>query len=109
MTITFKSLNTGTINAGAYAELTWTPDKDITIQAVLVNERSDKSLANVQAYIAIADVPYTKDFVPASAIGQDLEFCWKPNLAVPSGAKIYVKFTNSRTDTVSIDIVFMYT
>jgi hypothetical protein len=108
MAVTFKSINTGVINAGSYAELTWTPDKDITIKAVLVNERSDKSLANVQAYMTIADVPYTKDFVPASAIGQDLEYCWKPSLDVKSGAKIYVKFTNSRSDSVNIDIVFMY-
>jgi len=108
MTVIFKTINTGDITAGNFKEIDWTPDKDITIRAVLVVERSDKSLSNVQAYIAIADVPYTKDFVPASAIGQNLEYCWKPNLAVAKGAKIYAKFTNSRTDSVNIDVVFMY-
>jgi hypothetical protein len=108
MAITFKTLNTTSISAGAYKEVDWTPDKDIVIKAVLVNERDDKSLANVQAYLSISDVPFTKDFVPASAIGQDLEFCWKPNLAVAKGSKIYAKFTNSSSAAVNIDIVFMY-
>jgi hypothetical protein len=108
MAITFKTLNTGSISSGGYKELDWTPDKDIVIKAVLVVERDDKSLSNVQTYITIADVPYTKDFTPASAIGQDLEYCWKPNLAIAKGSKIYFKFTNSRTDSVNIDLVFMY-
>lgn len=104
----FKSLNTGTISSGSYAEISWTPDRDITIKKMLLIERSDKSLSNVQVYISIADVPYTKDFVPGSAIGCDLEYCWKPNLAVRKGAKIYVKITNSRSDSVNIDVVFEY-
>jgi len=108
MTETFKTLNTGTIAAGGYAELQWTPDRDIIIRKGLLVERADKSLSNVQAYISIADVPYTKDYVPAAAIGTNLEYCWKPNLPVPKGAKIYIKLTNSRTDTVNIDVVFVY-
>jgi len=108
MAETFKTLNTGDIPAGGYKEVEWTPDRDIIIRKGLLNERADKSLSNVQAYISIADVPYTKDFVPARAIGTDLEYCWKPNLPVPKGAKIYIKLTNSRTDAVNVDVVFVY-
>lgn len=108
MTTIFKTLNTGSIAAGSYAEQDWTPDKDVTIHKVLLVERSDISLSNVQVYITIADVPYTKDFVPGSAIGQDLEYCWKPELLVPKGAKIYFKFVNSGSQAVNIDLVFEY-
>ena len=104
----FKTLNTGSIASGAYKELDWTPDRDVIIRAVLLNERSDYSLSNVQVYISIADVPYTKDFVPGSAVGQDLEYCWKPNLPVPKGAKVYVKITNSCAETINVDVVFIY-
>lgn len=108
MVSTFKTLNTGSIASGSYKELEWTPDRDITISKVLIVERSDVSLSNAQVFISIADVPYTRDFVPGSAIGQDLEYCWKPNLAVPKGAKIYLKVTNNTGVTINCDVVFEY-
>jgi len=104
----FKTLNTGDIDAGSYAEVEWTPDRDITIRKMLLIERSDASLSNVQVFISIADVPYTKDFVPGKAIGTNLEYCWKPNLPVPKGAKIYVKVTNSTSAAKNVDVVFVY-
>jgi len=108
MTVTFKTINTGSITAGGYSEVDWTPDRDIVVRAVVFNERSDKSLSNVQAYIAFADIPYTKDFVPARLIGTDLQYCWKPDLTVTKGTRIYVKLTNSSSEAVNVDIVFLY-
>ncbi|WP_448578894.1 hypothetical protein [Thermosphaera sp.] len=108
MTITFKTLNTGSISPGGFQEVDWTPDKDVVIRAMLLNERSDKSLSNVQVFISIADVPYTKDFVPARIIGTDLEYCWKPDLRVTKGTRIYVKLENSRADAINVDVVFLY-
>jgi hypothetical protein len=108
MVLTFKSINTGSISAGGYAEVSWTPDTDIRIKAMVLNERSNAALNNVQVYITIADVPYTKDFVPASTIGTNLEYCWKPDLAVPKGARIYAKLVNSGSSAVNVDVVFLY-
>ena len=108
MPTTFKSLNTGSISAGSYAEKEWTPDRDIVIRKVMLNERGGASLNNVQVFIQIADVPYTKDYVPATAIGTNLEYCWKPNLPVAKGAKIYIKITNSTSSAINVDIVFEY-
>jgi len=104
----FKSLNTGSISDGNYVEKEWTPDKDITIKKMLLVERSDNSLSGAQVYISIADVPYTKDFVPGSVIGSNTEYCWKPNLKVPKGAKIYVKVSNNTGGAINVDIVFEY-
>ena len=108
MTTTWKAINTGSIAAGSYAEKAWTPDRDIVIKKILITERSDQSLSNVQAYISIATEPLTKDFVPASVIGQDPEYCYKPNLKVSQGAKIYVKITNSSSAAINCDIAFEY-
>ncbi len=104
----FKTLNTGDVSNGNDAEVTWTPDRDVTITKMMLIERSDISLSAAQVYISIADVPYTKDYVPGSAIGQDPEYCWKPNLPVPKGAKIYVKIVNSTGYTINVDVVFEY-
>ena len=108
MATVFKSLNTGSIADGSYAEVEWTPDTDITIRKMLLVERGGASLENVQVYISIADVPYTKDFVPGSVIGSNVEYCWKPDLAVPKGAKIYVKVSNNSGAAVNCDVVFEY-
>jgi len=108
LTTIFKSINTGSIADGSYAEKEWTPDRDIKILKMLLIERSDISLSGAQIYISIADVPYTKDFVPGSVIGQDTEYCWKPNLSVPKGAMIYIKITNNTGKPINVDIVFEY-
>ncbi len=108
MVSTFKSINTGSISNGSYDEEEWTPDRDIVIKKMLLIERSDQSLSGAQVYISIADVPYTKDFVPGSVIGQDTEYCWKPDLPVKKGAKIYVKVTNNTGAAINCDIVFEY-
>ena len=108
MATVFKSLNTGSIADGSYAEVEWTPDTNITIRKMLLVERGGASLENVQVYISIADVPYTKDFVPGSVIGSNVEYCWKPDLVVPKGAKIYVKVSNNSGAAVNCDVVFEY-
>jgi len=104
----FKTLNTGSISTGSYAEKEWTPDRDIIIKKVMLIERSDKSLSNAQVYISIAGRPYTLDYVPGSAIGKDPEYCWKPNLTVTKGSKIYVKITNNVGSDINVDIVFEF-
>jgi len=104
----FKTLEFGSIAASGSAEKEWTPDTNIVIKKVVANERSNAALNNVQAYIAIADVPYTKTMVPLSILGTNIEYCWKPNLSVSKGAKIYVKLTNSGTSAVTVDLIFEY-
>ena len=108
MTTVFKTINTGSIADGSYAEKEWTPDRDITIKKFMLNERSDISLANAQVYISIADVPYTKDYAPGSVFPPDPEHAWKPDLKVKKGAKIYVKITNNTGSAINVDIVFEY-
>ena len=68
-------------------------------------ERSGTSLNNVQVYISIADVPYTKDFVPAAVIGSNMEYCWKPELLVSKGAEVYFKITNNAGSAINVDVV----
>ena len=104
----FKTIALGSIAAGSSAEDTWTPERDITIKKILINERSGSAVNAVKIYLSFAGQTYTKSFVPASAIGTSIEYCWKPNLAVAKGTEIYVKAENAGSSAVNIDIVFEY-
>jgi len=104
----FKTLELGSIAAGGSAYEKWTPEKDITIKKMMINERTGAALNAVKIYIEIAGQTYTKPFVPASIIGSNPEYCWKPNLKVPKGAEIYVKAENAGSSAVNVDIVFEY-
>ena len=106
MSTYFKTLNTGSIASGSTATVNWTPDTNIKIKKMMIVERSDQSLSNVQAAISIANVPFTKDFVPASVIGQDPEFCYKPDVDVSQGASIAVTLANNSGAAVDCDVVF---
>ena len=104
----FKTLNTGSISAGSTVNKDWTPDTDIVIKKVMLIEKNDQSLSNVDVTITIADVPYTRDYVPGSAIGTDPEYCWKPDLEVSKGSKILFSVKNNTSSSVNIDIVIEY-
>ena len=108
MPTTFKTIELGSIAAGADKEDTWTPERDIMIKKVIINERGGGAVNAVKIYLSFAGQTYTKPFVPASAIGASIEYCWKPNLAVAKGTEIYVKAENAGSSAVNIDIVFEY-
>ena len=108
MPTTFKTIELGSIAAGSSAEDTWTPERDITIKKVIINERGGGTVNAVKIYLSFAGQTYTKPFVPASAIGTSIEYCWKPNLAVAKGTEIYIKAENAGSSDVNIDVVFEY-
>jgi len=105
MAIVFKTINTGDIAAGGSIEKEWTTDTDVVIRKMLLIERGEKALDNVQAYFKIGELVVSRDYVPASAIGVDLEYCYKPNLGVSKGTRIYLKLVNSRADSINVDWV----
>jgi len=108
MVSTFKTLELGTIAAGGSEEATWTPERDIVIKKVLINERTGAAVNALKTYISFAGQTYTKPFVPASAIGTDLQYCWTPNQPIAKGTEIYVKIENAGSSAVTVDVVFEY-
>jgi len=104
----FKTLAFGSIAATSYAEEEWTPETDIIIKKVIANEQSGAALNAAQLYLSIADVPYTKTYVPLSVIGNTPEYAWKPDLRVPKGARIYAKVYNAGSSAVNVELIFEY-
>jgi len=54
MVSTFKTIELGAIAAGAAAEDTWTPERDITIKKIMINERSGAAVNAVKIYLSLA-------------------------------------------------------
>jgi len=108
MATKFKVLIFGSIGAGNYGEDDWTPERDIIIKKVMANERTGAALNAAQLFLSIADVPYTKTYVPMSVIGNNPEYCWKPELKVPKGARIYAKVFNAGSSDVVPELILEY-
>ena len=108
MATKLKVLIFGSVGAGNYGEDDWTPERDIIIKKVMANERTGAALNAAQLYLSIANVPYTKTYVPMSVIGNNPEYCWKPELKVPKGARIYAKIYNAGSSDIVPELIFEY-
>jgi len=108
MTTKFKVLIFGSIGAGNYGEDDWTPETDVIIKKVMANEREGNPLNAAQLFLSIADVPYTKTYVPMSVIGNTPEYCWKPELRVSKGARIYAKVYNAGSSAITPELIIEY-
>jgi len=104
----FKSLNTGTISAGSSGEVEWTLDRDYTLKAVIISERSDQSLTAVKAFVQLGDAVKTKDYVIAEVLGRDWDSAWKPEVKLTRGTRIYFKFTNESSTNINIDVNMLF-
>ena len=104
----FKTLNLGTIAANGNAKDSWTPERDIVIRKVMVNEKNGGQLNAVRITITIAGQTLTKPYVPASVVGNNPEYCWKPNMNVSKGSEIEVAAENTGSASVDLEVVFEY-
>jgi len=103
-----KTLNTGSIPAtGGTAEVEWSPDIDIKITHIAITERTDLSLSDVHVYSTIADVPYTKETVPAVFFGYDIDTAFPLDKPLGKGVRIYFKLTNDSPNAVDCDIILV--
>jgi len=100
-----KTLNTGDIAAGSYAECRWTPPEDIHINRMILVERGDASLSNVQVYFKKAEDVLTRDYAPGSVWVGKINQVLPLDIDVRKGEELYWKITNSTSASVNIDIV----
>jgi len=104
----FKSLNTGNIAPEASKEVEWTLDKDYTLLAVMLSERTDYRLSAVKAFVQLGEKVKTKDYVIAEVLGRDWESAWRPEERLTRGTRLYFKFTNENTASVDIDVNMLF-
>lgn len=106
----FKSINTGDVAAAGEVTKDWTPDEDVHIHRMYLSDRKKTDLAASQAWFEFGsgDV-LTKDYVPASVLGNSILTATVLDIDVKKGAKITVKLTNGEGTTINVDIVFEVT
>ena len=104
----WKVLDLGTISAGGSGSASWTADNDYIVNKMWAVEVNDESLSNVTATIKIAEEYETKDAIPLSSLGQDLETSWKPKTEISKGQKISItaanNYSTSRTIKICLEI-----
>jgi len=104
----FKTIELGTISAGGTATGEWTPEADITIHKIIVSERGNSHLRDVYFTIKVADRPITLDVIPAEILGTNFEYCYKPEVDVAKGTKIWIKAENRGTSDKTVDVIIEF-
>jgi len=100
----WKVLDLGEIAAGGSSSKSWTADNDYILNKMWAVEVNDESLSNVTATIKVAEEYETKDAIPLSSLGQDLETAWKPKVEISKGQKISITATNNYTASRTVKI-----
>ncbi len=99
-----KCFHLGSLGAGASVEKQFSNPEDWHVKHILISDRSAQTLSDVQAFISINNEPLTDDYAPASIFGSDKLVAIDVDKDVKSGSTIYVKLTNSGTNTYDIDL-----
>jgi len=103
----FKSINTGDISDGNSVTKSWTPDSDVKIKYLFISDRNKTDLAASQVWFEFGSGNVlTKDYVPASILGNSVLTAVPLDVEVKKGSKITIKVTNGEGTTINVDIVF---
>lgn len=101
----FRTIDTGSISAGASIEKTWVPDEDYIIHKIMMFDTAGSTIRNVDVTMVIDGQSLTRDIVPAFVFdGKSHEV---PILDIPIAAKktLRIAIKNNETAARSIRIV----
>ena len=104
-----KCFHLGSLASGASVDQTISNPVDWHIKHVYIVDRGAQTLTDVQVYVSINNNPLTDDYAPASLFGSDVLVAIDIDRDVKSGSTIYVKLTNSSSNTYDIDVCFELT
>jgi len=106
----FKTYDTGALADGATFEppAPWAPDKDILIEKVYLKAKDGTELTKSTFYIKAKDKVFTREIVPAAAIGQDALIGEKLDWDIKAHEPIAFTFKNLEGATKTVWITFVY-
>ncbi|MEM3982561.1 MAG: hypothetical protein QXM71_07585 [Thermofilum sp.] len=88
-------LDTGSLAAGSFTDLTYAAEVNLTIKKIIAVEATGASINNVVATFYIADVPYFMPdtslmlFHPSNQYNPDID------LVLPAGVRLTMRVTNN--------------
>jgi len=95
------------ITAGSTEEETFTAEKDLIVEKILITERSGNALNNVHALITLNDEPLTRPSVPCVVFGETYNEGMPLRFSLPKGSKLKFRVTNNSSTDVTIDIALL--
>jgi hypothetical protein len=101
----FKTLDLGSISAGAVKEADWTSDDNYTIKRIYFVEKTDASLSNVVGSIFIDSDALTKEDVPVRLFGTNLQNAIDIDRTLSTGKKFKVAVKNNSASSIAIYVV----
>ncbi|MEM4844525.1 MAG: hypothetical protein QXV81_08155 [Ignisphaera sp.] len=90
-------LDTGSLSAGSFVDLTYAPEVNLTIKKIIAVEATGASINNVLSTFYIGDVPYFMPdvslaiFHPSNLHNPDID------LVLPAGVRLTMRVTNNET------------
>ena len=97
-----------TISAGGQETETFSPERNIHVKRIIVNERGGASLTNVFISMDIQGTPITKQPVPASLFNVPWNQLPPLEFDLPKGVKLNFTVKNNTASDINVDIILAY-
>ena len=105
--IVFKTINVGSVSAGATSEGTWTPETDYVIKKIVAVEKNDASLSNVTVTFWIDEIPFTKELIPLGILQETPSLVIDINKELGKGSVFKYSITNNYSASREIFLVLV--
>jgi len=107
MVLIYKTIDVGTVSAGATEEGNVSSDDQYTLKYVIAVEKGGTDLYNVTATLRIDDFTFTKDKIPLSILQRPVNQLLELNYDFTKGKTLYYSITNNLTSDVNIFLVLV--
>jgi len=93
----FKTIDVGSVDAGASTEVTWTSDDDYTIHTIRFIEKTGGALYQYEVTISVDNYVITKDIVSASVFVGNWNQLPELNISIKKAQVIKFSITNNES------------
>jgi hypothetical protein len=90
------------IATGATVSDTWTAEEDLVIKRIHIQRTDGVSLTASTFYFKISGDVYTREEVPATVLGPNVQVSPELNITIPKSAKLDWTFKNNEGATISV-------
>jgi len=102
----FKHFSTTSLADGSTWSDSWTADDNYVIKRIHLQRGDGAGFTKSTFYFKIADRVYTREVVPASVLGPDVEVSPVLNIPFSKGEKLDFTFKNEEGTTIDVLLTF---
>jgi len=102
----FKHFSTTSLADGGTWSDSWVADEDLVIKRIHLQRGDGAGFTKSTFYLKISGKVYTRDEVPATVLGPDVEVSPVLDISFPKGAKLDFTFENNEGTSVDVLLTF---